>query len=106
MAGTAPQGLLKGCLRRLIAPGHHLHPSIGQVSGPASDRECRSLPAHEIAEPYPLYHPAYQVLSGHPLRLDDNQPLNTSIAMGRTDTPMIAMTTRLKFSLTTWRLPK
>jgi len=106
LARTLLKGVLKGTQRTSRSSRNHLYPSIRQVPDPAGENQPSGLPENEISVPDPLHHAAHGVLPGHSTRLDASQPFTTSTHMGRMDTPMIPMTTRLKFCRTSGRLPK
>src|SRR6185295_8465440 len=82
---------------------HHFHCAVCQIAGIPAQTELPGPSQHEIAEPYPLDPPADQEPPGHAGRL---RALRYSTTIGRIESTMIAITTRLKFSRTTGRLPK
>ena len=101
---TTKERCLKLIEPRCVGLGDNLDPPIGQIPGPADDAELAGDMAHENPEAHTLHSPADQVPPGHaalPRLLRAN-----STTIGRSETPMMPMTTRLKLSRTTGRLPK
>lgn len=90
--------------RRRIALCHDFDASVSQVPHEPAETELARLPDDEPPEPDALHAPGDDEPGGHAAsrRLD----FSISIAMGSTDSPMMARMTRVKFSLTAGMFPK
>ena len=82
----------------------HFDPAVRQVPRVAAQSERAGMPGHEPAEPDALHQSGDEEPRGHAGRL--RRALIASIAMGMTESAMIARITRLKFSFTVGMLPK
>ena len=90
-------------LRRLPAC-HHFDPAVREVPRMPAQPELPRRPRHEPAEPDALHAPADEVPAGHVA--GRRRPRIISTMMGRTESPMMARITRVKFAFTAGMLPK
>jgi len=96
-----------------LKPGQLLHRSadndlnraVRKVPDPSRQSRRIGLPLHEVPVADSLYLPAHHEAGCHFFR-PGSSPLTTSRPIGISDTAMIPMTTRLKWSRTTDMLPK